>query len=333
MRPAPQLNDLLGLPWWGLGRARDSQWFHFGERRTSSSPTSSPREVGDYAVQVRAPWRVCVDGKIVLGSRDVTFPRGTSRLDEVPADFDWKRHPTRLDEVAEALQQQLLPRNVGRVHRESTGSVSITFEGDLSLEIFPDGATESESWRLLVPGDSDRQHLVEESSRHVALVPGVAPSFDPASRATCYTEAHASIRFMGDSLDPLDVTRLIRLPHDHAHRDGEPTIRRRRTDLSVNEYAPYRGGMWRMSSKPWVRSSDLNAHVCWLLEQLEGRAAQVKHLLSKGVVGDIFCFSSGAPANAPTLPDQTIARAAALGLTIDIDHYGSDEPADSTRAL
>jgi hypothetical protein len=204
-------------------------------------------------------------------------------LDEVPEDFDWRRHPTRLDEVAEALQRHFLPRKVVRAHLESTGSVSLMFEGALSFEIFPDGATESESWRLFVPGDNDREHLVHESSLHVAFVPGVAPSLSPASRATRYTGAHASIRFMGDSLDPLDVTKLVRLPHDHVHRDGEPRIRRRRTDLSVNEYAPYRGGMWTMSSQRWVHSSDLDAHVCWLLEQLEPRASQVQQLLSRGV--------------------------------------------------
>jgi len=325
MRAAPNLKDLLGLPWWSLGRAGDLQWFHFGERRSLPGRDGSSREVGDYAIHVQAPWRLCSDGKILLGSRDLNFPRGTSRLDEVPEDFDWDRHPTRLDEVAEAVEQHFLPRKVTQVNVESTGSVALIFESNLSLEIFPDGATESEPWRLFVPDDNDRDHLIAEWSLHVAFAPGVAPSLDPAARANCYTRAYASVRFMGDSLDPLDVTQLVRLPHDHAHRDGEPTIRRRRTDLSVNEYAPYRGGMWTMSSERWIRSSDLDAHVCWLLEQLEPRAAQVKQLLSRGIVGDIFCFSSGAPVSAPTLPDQTVARAAALGLTIDIDYYGSED--------
>jgi len=50
-------------------------------------------------------------------------------------------------------------------------------------------------------------------------------------------------------------------------------------------------------------------------------------LLANGVVGDIFCFSSGAPAHPPALPARTVERAAALGLIIDIDYYGDDEPA------
>lgn len=329
----PKLEDLLGLPWWCLGRAADMQWFHFGARKTLPSPRGSPREVGDYALHVQAPWRVRAEGKIVLGSKDLSFPSGTSRLDEVPEDFDWKRHPTRLDEVAAALMRHFLPRNVTDVKYGPCGSLSLTLEGSLTLEVFPDAAVESESWRLFVPGDGDGEHLVDESSMHAAVIPGVAASLDPVSRAALYTHAYASIRFMGDSLDPLDVTRLIRLPYDHAHRDGEPRVRRRRTDLSVNEYAPYRGGMWSMSSESWVHSSDLDVHVSWLLEQLEPRAEKVKQLLANGVVGDIFCFSSGAPAHSPTLPDRTIERVAALGLTIDIDYYGNDEPAESPRAV
>jgi hypothetical protein len=88
-----------------------------------------------------------------------------------------------------------------------------------------------------------------------------------------------------------------------------------------------------MSSKSWVHSSDLDAHVSWLLEQLEPHAEQVKQLLANGVVGDIFCFSSGAPAHPPALPDRTVERATELGLTIDIDYYGDDEPPESPRAV
>lgn len=330
---APKLENLLGLPWWSLGRAGDLQWFHFGARKTLQSWSGPVREVGDYALHVQAPWRICSEGKVVLGSHDLSFPPGTSRLDEVPDDFDWKRRPTRLDEVATALSRHFLPRNVTEVKRGPCGSLALTFEGSLTLEVFPDAAVECESWRLFVPGDDDREHVVDEASMHAAVIPGVAASLDPVLRAALYTRAHASIRFMGDSLDPLDVTRLIRLPYDHAHRAGEPRIRRRRTDLSVNEYAPYRRGMWSMSSESWVHSSDLDVHVSWLLEQLEPRAEQVKQVLTNGAIGDIYCFSSGAPALPPTLPERTIERAAALGLTIDIDYYGSDEPPESPRVI
>jgi hypothetical protein len=324
---APKPHDLVGLPWWCLGRAAALQWFHFGRRRTLHTPHGPPRDVGDFALHVQAPWRVSLGGNIVLGSGDLQFPSGTSRSDEIPDDYDWNRHPTRLDEVAEVLQRDVLPRRVLSVETAILGSLTLVLEGNLSLQIFSHSSCDSEAWRILVPGDTNRDHLVELASRHAASLPGVARSLGAAARATRYTRAHASVRFMGDSLDPLDVTLALRLPYDHAHRAGEPRILRRRSDLSVREYTPFRSGMWSMSSESRLRSANLDDHVRWLLDELEARAPAVGRLLEAGAVGDIFCFSSGAPASPPALPKVTLDRVEALGLTLDIDHYGSDDDA------
>lgn len=135
-----------------------------------------------------------------------------------------------------------------------------------------------------------------------------------------YNRAHASVRFSGDSLDPLAVTRALRLPADHVHRDGEPRLARTRKG-KVQEYAPYRGGMWSMSSEPWVQSPRLAVHLEWLLEQLEPRKAQIAALLADGVAADFFCFSSGSAPTPPSLPSRIRERARALGVEIAIDHY------------
>ena len=116
-----------------------------------------------------------------------------------------------------------------------------------------------------------------------------------------YKAAHASVRFMGGSLDPLDVTRALRLPGDHAHRNGEPRVVRRR-DGTIREYAPYRQGMWSMSSETWVSSQDLNIHVKWLIEQLEPRKAEVQRLMQAGIVADIYCYSAGRTEQPPDIP-------------------------------
>jgi len=323
-RSPPNLRDLLGLPWWAIGRAANLQWLHFGSRKLGRSPLGVTREVGDYALHVQAPWRVCLSERIVLGSSDLTFPRGTSRLDERPDTFDWKQQLTRLDELAEALEAHVLPRKVIEVRTGLCGSFTLIFEGDLTFEAFPDATVETESWRLFEPRETTGEDYIDEPALHRGSLPGVPDSLDPDLRATRYTSARASVRFMGDSLDPLDVTLLLRLPYDHAHRDGEPRLGRRRGDHSVHEYAPYRQGMWSMSSEDWIRSVDLDAHVRWLLDQLESRAEQVKELLSRGVFGDIYCFASGTPAESPALPEATLARVAALGLEIDTDYYRSD---------
>lgn len=136
-----------------------------------------------------------------------------------------------------------------------------------------------------------------------------------------YDRAYASVRFCGDSLDPLTVTLALRLPADHVHRHGEPRLTRTRKGI-VKEYDPYRGGMWWMSSERWVSSPRLAVHLEWLLEQLEPRADAVAALRRDGVEANFFCFSSGSTSQPPSLPRLIRNRAAALGIAIVIDHYG-----------
>ena len=87
-------------------------------------------------------------------------------------------------------------------------------------------------------------------------------------RKRVYDRAYASVRFIGVKLDPLQVTLALRLPADHTHRDGEPRLLRVKS-ARVVEYAPYRGGMWSMSSENWVQSPQLSVHLEWLLCELE----------------------------------------------------------------
>jgi hypothetical protein len=135
-----------------------------------------------------------------------------------------------------------------------------------------------------------------------------------------YSHAYASIRFMGPTLDPLDVTKSLLLPPDHQHRDGEPRIRRSR-NRGLRQYADYRGGMWSMSSKECVESPVLETHVDWLLGEIEPLTDRVRELLADGIEVDIFCYSMGASEIGPSLSKATRKRAESLGITIEIDHY------------
>jgi Domain of unknown function (DUF4279) len=139
-----------------------------------------------------------------------------------------------------------------------------------------------------------------------------------------YDRAYASVRFWADKLDPLTVTLALRLPPDHIHRDGEPRLRRVKSG-QVKEYAPYRAGMWSMSSKKWVQSPRLSIHLDWLLRELEPRSDAIRSLLADGIEADFFCFSSGSTTTPPSLPRAIRDRAAALGIEIVIDHYGPSE--------
>ena len=135
-----------------------------------------------------------------------------------------------------------------------------------------------------------------------------------------YSHAYASIRFMGPTLDPLDVTKSLLLPPDHQHRDGEPRLKRSR-NRNLQQYVIYRGGMWSMSSKEWVESPVLETHVGWLLGEIEPLKDKVRELLEDGIDVDIFCYSMGASEIPPSLSKLTRERAESIGITIEIDHY------------
>jgi hypothetical protein len=146
-----------------------------------------------------------------------------------------------------------------------------------------------------------------------------------------YTRAFAGVRFYAEDLDPLDVTMRLRLPADATHRVGEPRLNRTKSG-DVREYAPYREGMWRMSSRQWVKSPRLSTHIDWLLSELEPKAEEVHGLLKRGIKGDIFCFSEGKTESSPSLPKRIRERADALGLEIVIDHYDIVEEEGAEQA-
>lgn len=135
-----------------------------------------------------------------------------------------------------------------------------------------------------------------------------------------YDRAHAGVRFYAEDLDPLTITLALRLPSDHVHRNGEPRLSRSKKGR-VTEFAAYRQGMWSMSSEAWVQSPRLAVHLEWLLDELEPKAEAIARLLSSGVRVDFYCYSSGSTAEPPSLARSIRARAAALGIDIQIDHY------------
>ena len=140
-----------------------------------------------------------------------------------------------------------------------------------------------------------------------------------------YSEAYASVPFAAEDLDPLHVTLQLRLPPDHTHRWGEPRLTRSGHTGRVREYAPYSQGMWSMSSRGWVDSPRLAAHIEWLLKELEPKSTEVHALIASGVSGDIFCYSRGKTAQPPAIPKRLRERGTALGLSIGIDHYPDAE--------
>ena len=125
---------------------------------------------------------------------------------------------------------------------------------------------------------------------------------------------------MAPNLDPLDVTKAIRLPPDHQHRDGEPRLVWTRTG-KINDNGVYHEGQWSMSSRAHVDSPRLETHLDWLLGQLEPLAETIATFQATGTRVDFFCYTLGTSTDPPSLPRSIRDRAARLGIDIEIDHY------------
>jgi hypothetical protein len=132
--------------------------------------------------------------------------------------------------------------------------------------------------------------------------------------------ANARLRISSELLDPLDVTLALRLPPDHTHRRGEPQLRRA-PDGSVREYPAYTRGLWSMSSQPWVSSAELDAHLRWLLEQLEPRRAALQRLQESGIWTELVCYLTEPEEQSTPLPAQTLGRCVALALPVVREAY------------
>lgn len=152
------LSALIGMPLWAAGRAADLAWLHFGERRVVKDFRGNPKEVGEFALHLQCAWRIVEGDRVVVGSRDLYYPAGSSTT-EVPEDFRWDvQGANRLDERLEEFFQDA---NLYVVHVEAglAGAFHLFLGNNVSLEVFPDDSFDGEHWRLFRPY-VDEPHFV-----------------------------------------------------------------------------------------------------------------------------------------------------------------------------
>lgn len=135
-----------------------------------------------------------------------------------------------------------------------------------------------------------------------------------------YRKAHGSLSYSDEDLDPLDVTKSLLLPPDREFRAGTPKLKRRPSG-KVEYGGDYDHGLWSMSSEDWVDSPQVAVHIEWLLAQLEPKQEAARRIAASVEAARIFCYSRGTTSRKPSYPNRLDEEAAALGLTIDIDHY------------
>jgi hypothetical protein len=142
-------------------------------------------------------------------------------------------------------------------------------------------------------------------------------TFETRSEAS---KTFASLRFKGDRLEPRRVTEILHADPTTAYRKGEVYKRSRGHEVRG------RTGLWLLSSKGRVESSDLNDHLNYLLTILfpnssDDRVEQLRELLRDGhIEADVSCFWFGKPGSfSPTIPEDIRAALERLPARIERD--------------
>ena len=129
-------------------------------------------------------------------------------------------------------------------------------------------------------------------------------------------ETFASLRFFGDGLVPEQISDLLGLePTEAALKGLATTSPSGKTRVAST-------GRWLLETRGQANSTDLEAHLVWLLDRLEATRAEPTSL--PGVSqADVFCYWLSATGNGgPSLSPQVLSRLAHLQLRLNFDLYG-----------
>lgn len=132
--------------------------------------------------------------------------------------------------------------------------------------------------------------------------------------------AYASLRLMGDRLEPDRVSAVLGTTPTLAYRKGEIYKRSRGHDIRG------RSGLWLLSTRRRFESVELDDHFAQLLEVLFPAGSThltepLRALMREdGLEADVTCFWYGEHGAAPpVIPEATRAAFARIGATIETD--------------
>lgn len=125
-----------------------------------------------------------------------------------------------------------------------------------------------------------------------------------------------SISLHGETIDPGTVTEILGIQPTRSHRRGDP--------IGARTQATRTAHYWSLQS-PLREDASLDAHVAWLVAQLEPHA---KFIREYGVRGEqarlcIGCFLTGDQGGF-TLREDILATVALLGMSLYVDIYAGD---------
>lgn len=96
-------------------------------------------------------------------------------------------------------------------------------------------------------------------------------------------DVYVKLRIAHDELDPIRITELMSHQPSKFFRKGDP-------NPSYKKHVPYGFGAWYLESKGSVNSKELNPHILWLLDKLEGRRSILRGLRAQEYRVDISVF-------------------------------------------
>jgi hypothetical protein len=153
------LAPLLGKSLWACTRAADLAAFQFGKKREATDFRGRNVSVGEYALHVQCAWRITRPDQVVVGNADLYYPPDLTS-EEIPPGFEWDKGLNRRDELLRLLFEdgkRQFP--VRRVDVGNAGSLFISMDDGLSLEVLPNSSLTGEHWRLFKPR-SEEPHFV-----------------------------------------------------------------------------------------------------------------------------------------------------------------------------
>ena len=132
--------------------------------------------------------------------------------------------------------------------------------------------------------------------------------------------AYASLRFLGDRLAPERISAILGAEPPTAYRIGEVFKQSRGHEVRG------RTGLWLLSTRGRIDSTDLEVHFAYLLGVLfpggaKKVAESVRALMAEdGLEADVGCFWYGEHgAKLPAIPDVIHAAFAEIGAVVEPD--------------
>ena len=132
-------------------------------------------------------------------------------------------------------------------------------------------------------------------------------------------KAYASLRFVGDALDPREISRILGVDATRAYRKGERYCAGPRTGELTG-----RTGIWLLITDGLVDSRELKDHVQYLVDLIfrdDQRAVRLRQMIAEeNLKAQLSCFWHGtAGARAPVVSRAAIEAFSTLPAAIETD--------------